>query len=507
MPSAVAEIAHLPQLRLRPLVTATRLTVVGILVCRVVSRFWNLFAYQTTLVSVAVSFTDWLVFGLCMLVTLLLVLYGHLRRTNTGMLDYLLMGRQLTLPMYVATLTATWYGGIFGVTQLAFQHGLYSFLTQGIFWYATYIIFALIFIKRIRAYQAMTLPQLVTQMFGKYAGKLSSLFNFLNVLPIVYATSLGLFLHSLTGWGFFLCTLLGLLSVSCYAVVGGFRAVVYSDIGQFFFMYLAVICVLFFSFAEYGGISFLRAQLPASFFSLNADIPVLTTLVWGFIALSTLVDPNFYQRIFAARSPQIAKNGILLATAIWVTFDLCTVLGAMYARAVMPQLPASNAYLLYAMQLLPAGFGGLLLAGICATILSTMDSYLHIASTSLSYDLCGYQRPNATIPHMASLTITALITLCLTYLFDQKIPLIWKTLGTYSASCLLLPVVWGLFLPPRTIKDSHFVCICLSSALAVTLWKILPHKFNLEELYVGVAVSTLGLCLSFVFSSKQLHRK
>ena len=43
--------------------------------------------------------------------------------------DYLLMGRKLTLPLFVATLVATWYGDILGVTQIAFQYGVYNFVT------------------------------------------------------------------------------------------------------------------------------------------------------------------------------------------------------------------------------------------------------------------------------------------------------------------------------------------------------------------------------------------
>ena len=412
------------------------------------------------------------------------------------MLDYLLMGRQLTLPLYVMTLTATWYGGIFGVTQIAFQQGIYSFLIQGLFWYATYILFALVFVKHVRKYSALTLPQLVTQMFGRKAGKVSSVFNFFNVLPVAYATSLGLLLQSITGLNFYLAVLIGVLAIACYSMYGGFRAVVYSDVMQFILMYAAVVSVVYFSVKTYGGLSFLQQRLPASHFSLTADVPLLTTFVWGFIALSTLVDPNFYQRIFAARSEQVARRGILIATCVWLIFDLCTVGGAMYARALLPDHDASNAYLVYALQVLPSPWGGLLLAGLCATILSTMDSYMLIASTTLSYDVANYQNRTKITPHVISLAITATITILLSYWFAGKIPHIWKTLGTYSAACLLFPVACGFFLPTKAIKDRYFVWTCVASALAVTVWRYLG--FELDELYIGVGVSIIGIGLSYL---------
>ena len=92
------------------------------------------------------------------------------------------MGRQLTLPLFVATLVATWYGGIFGVTQIAFEKGIYNFITQGVFWYFTYIIFALFMVTKIRKFHAVTLPEMMGRLFGPKSEKLSAIFNFFNTL-------------------------------------------------------------------------------------------------------------------------------------------------------------------------------------------------------------------------------------------------------------------------------------------------------------------------------------
>src|SRR5688572_16930813 len=84
---------------------------------------------------------DWVVFFGVLLLTLASVVYGQSLKKKLSQdermstLELLLMGRQLTLPLFVATLVATWYGGIFGVTALAYEKGIYNFLTQGVFWY------------------------------------------------------------------------------------------------------------------------------------------------------------------------------------------------------------------------------------------------------------------------------------------------------------------------------------------------------------------------------------
>lgn len=446
---------------------------------------------------------DWAVFLILLSITCLMVVYGARRKRQGNFLDYMLMGRRLTMPMFVATLAATWYGGIFGVTKIAFEKGVYSFLTQGIFWYCTYIILAFLIVPKIRNFEAVTLPQLVGQMFGNRSAQLSALLNIINVLPIVYTISLGIFLKTISGIDTTSGTVIALALVVVYTAFSGFRAIVYSDLVQFIIMYLAVALVFFFSLTNYGGYDFLVKNLPTEHLTPLGEEGVLTALVWGIIALSTLVDPNFYQRIFAARSAKVARWGIVVTTCIWITFDIFVVAGSLYARAVLPESAPHNAYLVYALDLLPTGIKGILLAGICATILSTLDSYLFIAANSLAFDLGGYRHRRAQI---ISLVTCAVITLLLARLFDDNIPQVWKLLGTYSATGLLLPILYGYFSRSTKIKDRQFVTIAVTSLLATTIWKFSPANHHLDELYIGLMVSGLCIATTHLLNSRQIQQ-
>lgn len=457
------------------------------------------------------SVLDIVVFGLVVLCTLLAVLYGHRLRggskqasvavasspSDSSLLDLLLMGRRLTLPLFIATLVATWYGGIFGVTQIAFESGLYNFITQGVFWYITYLIFAFVLVQRVRSFEAVTLPDLIEKMFGSYSRVVAAVFNFLNVLPIVYAISLGLLLQALFGGPLILQVSLGVGLVVLYSMLGGFRAVVFSDLVQFFVMCLGVFLVLMFSIFSFGGWSFLQANLPASHFEVTGGHGWLTLFVWGFIALATLVDPNFYQRCFAADQTRTARLGILLSTCIWIGFDICTTAGAMYARAVMPEADSSSAYLLYALQLLPEGLRGLILGGILATILSTMDSYLFIAGTSLSYDLVPKALRGRISYHYFGIIAVGVLSVFLSASFEGDIREVWKTFGSYSAACLLLPVLYAYAFPGR-ISDRQFVFACLLGATGTTLWRFWERSgfwAEIDEIYAGFFATSFGLVL------------
>jgi SSS family solute:Na+ symporter len=444
---------------------------------------------------------DWIIFFAVLLATIASVIVGQRMKEaipqdgELGTLELLLMGRKLTLPIFVATLVATWYGGIFGVTALAYEKGIYNLLTQGIFWYGTYIIFALFLVKKIRNQNVLTIPDLATKLFGPRAGKITAALNFLNLLPLAYTISLGLFLQALFGWSLFMSTAIGVTVVTAWSIWGGFRAVVYSDIVQFFFMILAVFLVVVYAWAEFGSPLTLMEKLPATHSDWSGGESTGTILIWGFIALSTLVDPNFYQRCLAADSEKTARRGILISTVIWFFFDFCTTLGAMYARLALPTANPQNAYLQFAIQLVPHGIRGLILAGVAAIILSTIDAYLFNAATCMSYDLFNKKSEFKVWHHHVALIAVAIVSVFAGVQFEGDVVEVWKTMGSFSAACLLFPILVGQISPGK-ISEKQFCWAVSLGCIGIVSWKFLnKHFFHspLDEFYIGLLLTTVPL--------------
>lgn len=453
-------------------------------------------------------FWDWLVFAGVLGLTGCVVLWGNLRRRRlhlegeeAGMLDLLLMGRRLTLPLFTCTLVATWYGGILPVTKYAYNVGLYSWLTQGVFWYGAYLIFAVFLVKRIRETEATTMPDLLEKRFGPRARTFGAVMNLVNVLPIIYLLSLGFFLQSLFGGSLSGWVLAGTGVVLAYSVVGGFRSVVFSDLVQFGVMCTAVALVVGVSMSTYGGIGWLRASehIPPSHWKpFGEGIPLAATLVWGLVAAGTLVDPNFYHRCLAAKDAGTARRGIFLATLVWVAFDFCTTFGALYARAVMPEADSAKAYLEYSVQVLPVGLKGFFLAGFLATILSTLDSYLFLSGTLVSYDLAPRRWRGRVGIHHAGTLFTALVAVGLSMLaHDMELVEVWKMVGGFTTACLVFPLLLGLWMPGK-MPEKVFLTSCWSGVLLMALFYAvrpwLPETWReFEAFYIGVLGTVAGL--------------
>ncbi len=446
---------------------------------------------------------DYIIFFAVLLGTILFIYIGARKQESAteeeSFLDLMLLGRKLTLPMFVATLVATWYGGIFGVAKITFDYGIFNFVTQGFFWYFTYLIFAFFIIKKISPHNAMTLPDLVSKLFGHKSAKLAAIMNILNLVPIAYTISLGLLIDMIFNTGQIPGMLIGVSFVFAYSLFGGFRAVVFSDIFQFFIMIISIILVLVFSLSLFG-IEPLRT-LPDRYFDPLGGLGLFETLAWGLIALSTLVDPNFYQRCFAAESMQTAKKGIIVSTLIWIVFDLCLTIGALYARAIIPDADSELAYFFYSLQILPDGLRGFFLAGITATILSTLDSYIFLAGSTLAYDLVPLKwRGRVYIHHLGVFAITV-ISIAMALIFSGDIKDVWKTLGSLSSCALLFPILFGLTFKGK-LSDNGFLLSSIMGSIGVIFWRLSSFKANsgIDEIYIGMFLSFIGIVLSISIS-------
>ena len=458
----------------------------------------------------SLNFLDIAIILAVLLITLLMVVYANLKKPNkkNSVIDIMLAGRKLTLPLFVPSLVSTWYGGVLGVSQISFEHGIYNFFTQGVFWYISYIIFAFFLVKPIKKAKVKSLAELCEKFFGNNARNVCAIFNVINLIPISYSLALGIVIDALFGLGYFFSIIISTSAVCLYTAIGGFRSVVITDIFQFILMFFSVLIVLFFSVSEYGSINYLKNNLPESHFSITGGMPITSLILWGLIAFSTLVDPNFYHRILAAANEKTAKIGLLISILMWMIFDIATTAGGMYAKAAMNNADSKNAYLHYAMDLLPTGLKGLFLAGLIASILSTLDSYLFLSSSTISYDL-QHKKTNFLKSYRINLLIVSIISIMLACVFVSDysqvngIKDVWIALGSYSSGCVLVPMIAGVIIAKKSLfTKNYFLYSTILSAIMITAYRLFAQQYiskkieifnEIDSLYIGILTSLIFL--------------
>ncbi|MBK7701978.1 MAG: hypothetical protein IPI34_03325 [bacterium] len=201
--------------------------------------------------------------------------------------DYLVAGRRLTLPAFVATTVATWYGGILGVGEYAWTYGVSNWLVFGLPYYLYALVFALVLARRARRGPALTMPDLLQERYGTRTAVLGATVIFVMTVPAAYVLMLGVLFEMATGWPLWLGVALGTALSVGYVMRGGLRAVVGTDIVQFVLMFLGFLVLVPVCVAKFGGWDFLRDALPPQHLTWHGGRGFQAVAVWYVIAAST----------------------------------------------------------------------------------------------------------------------------------------------------------------------------------------------------------------------------
>jgi SSS family solute:Na+ symporter len=422
---------------------------------------------------------------------------------GSGAVEYLLAGRSLTVPLFVMTLVSTWYGGILGVGEFSYRFGISNWLVQGVPYYIFAVLFALFLARRIRQSNLATIPDRLAQVYDRRTAILGAVLTFLLSTPAPYVLMLALLLQLVTGWSLTACLLVGTMGAVSYLFTGGFRSDVYTDVFEFFLMFIGFAVILPFAYVKFGGLSYLESALPAEHLTWHGGNSTQFILVWFFIALWTLVDPAFHQRCYAARSGEVARRGILLSVVFWVIFDAMTATAGLYARAVLPRLGQPVlAFPMLAEVTLPPLAKGLFYVGLLATIMSSLNTLAFVSATTLGRDLFWRLRPgrlSETRATQLGLIGTALLSIVVALAIPSVIKQ-WYAIGTVLVPGLLIPLVTSYFGRVRLSAPFAFWAM-LAGCVTSSVWLLAgwTDLLGVTELYpLGIEPMYPGLVASAV---------
>ena len=445
----------------------------------------------------------WLDLSVLIIYVGLLIGFGFYRtkQSGKGPEEFLLAGRKLSLPGFVVTLVATWYGGILGIGENTYSYGIQTWFIFALPYYIFAILFAFLIAGRINETKFISIPDQFHGRFGKTAGVVSALYILFLASPAPYILSIGILLQFTTGLSFGLSLLMSTgLSLS-YIWIGGFKAVVRTDGLQFGFMFLGFLLLLIFSMKSSGPLS--ELVLPVSHLNITGGASIQYIVVWFFIALWTFVDPGFYQRCAAAKSPQTAKKGILISIGFWFIFDMLTLSTGLYAKALLTAGDPLFAYPRLGAMVLPPLAYGIFITGLLATIMSTIDSLGLISAITFGRDiLWRIQSPTSTdklkwnnestIFVRKGLIVTAFIALILAFSMPSVVKL-WYGLGSILVPGLVLPFLISF----KNNRPKENILLMMVSPVLVSIFWILLGKllngypFGLEPFYPGILTSVL----------------
>jgi len=290
--------------------------------------------------------------------------------------------------LFIATNVSTWYGGILGIGEFTYRYGLLSWFTQGLPYYIFAILFAVLFAKKIRSASLYTIPEKIEQTYGKHVALISSVLIFILVSPAPYLLMVAGIIQLIFHIDLLTALIAAAILSSLYLIKSGYKSDLYTDLFQFFIMFVGFMLIVIISFQEVGDFQYLVSALPKEHLSITGNVSPLYIIVWFLIAMWTFADPGFHQRCYAAKDGQTAKYGIILSVLLWVLFDFLTTTTGLFSRAALPSIENPVfAFPIYAEKILGSGAKGIFYAALFATILSTSNSFLFLSGSTLSRDI------------------------------------------------------------------------------------------------------------------------
>lgn len=427
------------------------------------------------------------------------------RKAKRTLDQYLVAGRALTLPMFVATLVSTWYGGILGVGEYSYRFGISNWVVFGVPYYIFALLFAFLLAGRIRATNLYTIPDKLELAYDRKTAILGGILTFILTTPAAYVLMLGVLVQLMFGLNLALSIIICTVLTTSFLYLGGLRSNVYTNMFEFLLMFLGFAVVLPFAYQSFGGFEFIKAHVPELHLTWHGGNSVQYILVWFFIALWTLVDPAFHQRCYAARDGKVAKWGILTSILFWLVFDFMTTTAGLYARAALLDLQEPIfSYPMLAEVTLHGVFKGLFYIGMLATIMSTLSSLALISAISFGQDILAKLREGAAEKNLqrytrVGLAVSALLCIGLALVFPSVVK-VWYVIGTAIIPGLLVPLVTSYFHRLTVSAQWAFLSMLLgwfTSTASLVYGQVLgtaavpEYPLGVEPMYPGLFVSVL----------------
>ncbi len=292
----------------------------------------------------------------------------------------------------------------------------WSLLVPGFMVVAVLALVGTVIIPFYREAVGMSAYEYFGRRFGRptriYASIAFTLAHFSKLGFVVYL--LGLTINSMTGWSVDLVILAVAAVTVFYAVIGGFEAVVWTDVIQGFVVWAG-------AFVALGHLLFLPPGGPAAVLRIAAQnhkftfgviswdfskpvVPVL--LIYGFFwyLQRYVADQTVVQRYMAAKSDRAALKGVafgaVLCLPVWAVFMLIGTCTWSFYRLTGEPLPAfitkgDQVFPYFLATHLPVGMAGLFMASLTGAAMSMLASDLNSLALVGVEDLYRILRPHA----------------------------------------------------------------------------------------------------------------
>jgi len=479
---------------------------------------------ETQLISVSFDSSAVIAFIAYLILIIGVGIYAS-RFSSQGISEYFIGGRKMN--RFVVALSAVVSGRsawlLLGVTGMAYAQGPSA--VWAVLGYIIVEIFLFLYYgRRLRNFtekrNCITIPDFFAERFNDHDGKLRmTIVVIFLVFMVGYISSQFVAGGKAFASGFGLDTDTGVLLtagiVLVYTIVGGFLAVSLTDMFQAIFMMLALVILPVIAIVNFGGLQELLSSLAVMDMMYVDPFAISVGAAIGFlgIGLGSPGNPHILARYMSIDDPKQFKYVAVVGTTWNVLMAWGAVFVGLAGRAYFPEvemLPGADTENLFPMlaqlQLHPILFG-VVLASIFAAIMSTADSQLLVAASSVVRDVYekiikkGVEVSQAKLVLYSRIVVFLIVILSLIFGFYAEdlvfwlVLFAWAGLGASIGPTSILALYWK-----GTTRAGIFAGL-ITGTLVTIVWYLIPElKALMYELIPGFFASLLATWLVSLFT-------
>jgi len=479
---------------------------------------------ETQLISVSFDSSAVIAFIAYLILIIGVGIYAS-RFSSQGISEYFIGGRKMN--RFVVALSAVVSGRsawlLLGVTGMAYAQGPSA--VWAVLGYIIVEIFLFLYYgRRLRNFtekrNCITIPDFFAERFNDHDGKLRmTIVVIFLVFMVGYISSQFVAGGKAFASGFGLETDTGVLLtagiVLVYTIVGGFLAVSLTDMFQAIFMMLALVILPVIAIVNFGGLQELLSSLAVMDMMYVDPFAISVGAAIGFlgIGLGSPGNPHILARYMSIDDPKQFKYVAVVGTTWNVLMAWGAVFVGLAGRAYFPEvemLPGADTENLFPMlaqlQLHPILFG-VVLASIFAAIMSTADSQLLVAASSVVRDVYekiikkGVEVSQAKLVLYSRIVVFLIVILSLIFGFYAEdlvfwlVLFAWAGLGASIGPTSILALYWK-----GTTRAGIFAGL-ITGTLVTIVWYLIPElKALMYELIPGFFASLLATWLVSLFT-------
>jgi SSS family solute:Na+ symporter len=360
------------------------------------------------------EYLDWILIAAYFIVVFLVAFWSSFskKRKSKDSSDYFLAGRNVGWFIIGASLFASNIGSehLVGLAGTGAASGVavgqFEILASLIL-----LILGWLFVPFYLKSGVFTMPEFLERRYSSgarwYLAVISIVGYVLTKISVTIAAG-GIVFESLMGIEFWTGALIVVIITGIYTVLGGLRAVLYTDMVQMFILIGGAITVTVVGLVKLGGVEELYNHAGSGFFSLwksmsDPNFP-WTGILFGAPILGVwywCTDQFIVQRVLSGKDVNHSRRGTIFAGYLKLLPLFIFVIPGVIAYA----LTKSGAITLdspdHALPtlvgtLLPIGLKGIVVAGLLAALMSSLSSVFNSCSTLITWDIYKKFQPNAT---------------------------------------------------------------------------------------------------------------